>query len=77
MSVFAALFYTSAREIPTLLCTSSLKNTPEVAIKCQDHNQTMKTPHYITVLDYFYKKNEYIFLFRSERSEAAGGGGGG
>ena len=77
MSVFAALFYTSAREIPTLLYTSSLKNTPEVAIKCQDHNQTMKTPDYITVLDYFYKKNEYIFLFRSERSEGAGRGGGG
>ena len=37
----------------------------------------MKTPDYITVLDYFYKKNEYIFLFRSERSEGARGAGGG
>ena len=37
----------------------------------------MKTPDYITVLDYFYKKNEYIFLFRSERSEGAKGGEGG
>ena len=28
MSVFPALFYTSAREIPTLLYTSSLKKVP-------------------------------------------------
>ena len=73
MSVFAALFYTSAREIPTLLCTSSLKKYP------WGRNKVAQGSVNITISAWLLlqKKNEYIVLFRSERSEGAGGGGGG
>ena len=46
--------------------------------KCHHHNQTMKTPVYITVLDYFYKKKlNNIFFVPSKRSGGARRGGGG
>ena len=46
--------------------------------KCHHHNQTMKTPVYITVLDYFYKKilNNIFFCSLGEKWGSGGGGGG-
>ena len=46
--------------------------------KCHHHNQTMKTPVYITVLDYFYKKklNNILFCSLREKWGSEGGGGG-